>query len=289
MNIAVTSIGSIAWETWQRDQPARVLGVTSRGVFLAIEQRILFISCEQWRGPLTINLDRSVDQLCALEVGAEAIFADARLIFPAASISLFASTAEIWHPPSPALLPGPIGQQRDNAQRLARSVTSRAIDRGFAPLLNPLLDLPLDGPLSREHSAVLVILQTLRHALQHDDLASVQAGISQLLGRGTGLTPSGDDGVLGLLLMLNRWPRGIDRAELNRYVIDLAYRRTTTLSANLIECAAAGQADERLIAVADGIALGSAAVEECIDDLLSWGSSSGIDALLGMVLAVSCT
>ena len=61
----------------------------------------------------------------------------------------------------------------------------------------------------------------------------------------------------------------------------------TTISANLIECAIDGQGDERLIAAGDSIIVGSTAIDECVAGLLDWGSSSGIDALIGMALASS--
>jgi hypothetical protein len=59
------------------------------------------------------------------------------------------------------------------------------------------------------------------------------------------------------------------------------------LSANLIECAASGKADERLIDALDGIMTGSPGPEECATLLLSWGNSSGGDSLAGMALALS--
>jgi hypothetical protein len=73
---------------------------------------------------------------------------------------------------------------------------------------------------------------------------------------------------------------------LNRAVIEAAYRVTTTISANLIECAADGQGDERLVTVADGIVTGRPAIEECVECVLEWGSSSGLDALAGMAIAL---
>ena len=153
-------------------------------------------------------------------------------------------------------------------------------------MLVPLLDLPLSGTLSTDQVTVLNILHTLRQALRDNDLAA-RLDIDQLLGRGSGLTPSGDDCVLGLLLMLNRWQANKDWCSLNQAVIDATYQKTTTISANLIECAAAGQADERLLNVIDGIVTGKPAIAECTEHVLSWGSSSGIDALAGMAVAVT--
>ncbi|MGD2155610.1 MAG: DUF2877 domain-containing protein [Anaerolineales bacterium] len=110
-----------------------------------------------------------------------------------------------------------------------------------------------------------------------------------LLGMGSGLTPSGDDLIIGLLLSLNRWESvlqpGNDISILNKNVVEAAYRDTTTLSANLIECAALGLADERLIQANDYLAVGNFQLPEISSGLLNWGNSSGIDALAGMIAA----
>ena len=73
--------------------------------------------------------------------------------------------------------------------------------------------------------------------------------------------------------------------DLNRRLVAAAYERTTRLSANLIECAALGESDERLLNVVDCILTGSPPVAECLPELLTWGSSSGVDALAGMAVA----
>jgi hypothetical protein len=120
-----------------------------------------------------------------------------------------------------------------------------APERGFAPLLNALLNL-----------------------------------------RPSDLTPSGDDSVLDLLLMLNRWQTNRDWSELNRGVIDAAYHKPITPGVSLIECAAQDTADKHLLHVVDGIAASSTPIEESVEYVLSWDSSSGIDALAGMVIAL---
>jgi hypothetical protein len=93
------------------------------------------------------------------------------------------------------------------------------------------------------------------------------------------------------LLTLHRWGKnllpGIELQEFNRSVVQTARQKTTALSANLIECAANGDANERLIQAFDGIMTGVPGPEKCARLLLSWGNSSGGDALTGMVLAIS--
>jgi len=286
MNFSVTSIGYAAWQTWSHNQPAHVIGVTSRGLFIRAADRVVFVSFETQRGPLTLTLGRSIEELRALNVGGAAAFANNRLIFPATAITISASPNVVWQAPSPITSPGPIDQQVRTVQQIANFVAARKPDCGFGPLLAPLLDLPFNNPLSAEQATVLSILRTVRQALRENDLLSAQKSIDSLLGRGSGLTPSGDDCVLGLLLMLNRWQANRDWSEFNRAVINTAYQKTTTLSANLIECATGGQADERLLNVVDGIATGKPAVAECVECVLEWGNSSGIDALVGMVIAM---
>jgi len=111
-----------------------------------------------------------------------------------------------------------------------------------------------------------------------------------MLGQGTGLTPAGDDVILGCLLALSRWGHilspYLDLQALQQPLISQAYRQTTLLSANLIECAASGQADERLLLALDGIFTGQPSTEQCAALLLGWGNSSGCDALVGMGIAI---
>jgi hypothetical protein len=138
--------------------------------------------------------------------------------------------------------------------------------------------------------AVSDILAALRLALDGQEAARIAAAIQPLLGMGAGLTPSGDDLALGLLLALNRWGQtlapGLDLKLLNREIVRGAYERTTMLSANLIDCASRGQADERLIVGLDGILSGEYDPGMCASSLAGWGNNSGVDALVGMGLAM---
>jgi hypothetical protein len=59
------------------------------------------------------------------------------------------------------------------------------------------------------------------------------------------------------------------------------------LSANLIECAALGLADQRLISALDCLIAGDQPGLEAIDQLLTWGSSSGADVFAGFAAALS--
>jgi hypothetical protein len=293
--ISASSLGAAAWCVAKSECAARVVGVTSRGLFLlAPPQRIIFVSFERYRSPLTINLDRSCDRLRTIDVAAVAQFFDTRLIFPSIDFSISFSEEMVWRCPLPELASRPHAEQRQTAQAIARRVLMQRGDVGLAALLPILLDWPAVPALSAEQSALLEQLLALRRAVQAGDNAALLAGLTASLGQGRGLTPSGDDVVIGLLLMLARSLRVNSRADgenmlkhVTAQLVTEAYQKTTSISANLIECAADGQGDERLIAVADGIATGTTSITQCVEDVLGWGSSSGIEALVGMAVAVA--
>jgi hypothetical protein len=97
--------------------------------------------------------------------------------------------------------------------------------------------------------------------------------------------------IIGLLLAINRWQnftavRG-NLDHFNQQIISSAYQKTTTLSANLIECASRGLADQRLVDALDWLVSEIGNDVRVIDELLTWGSSSGADAFVGFAAALS--
>jgi hypothetical protein len=147
-----------------------------------------------------------------------------------------------------------------------------------------LTDSKTDPPLLLAHS------QRLLAGLLGGQVSEAASALQAFLGAGPGLTPSGDDLVIGLLLALNRWgdwlAGGFDIPKLSRLTSQAARQKTTGLSADLITCAGNGIADERLIAALDGLMTGDPSLTACAEMLLAWGASSGVDSLLGMGLAI---
>jgi hypothetical protein len=288
-----TSLGALAWQCIEAGGAARVLGVASRGVFLHVPpRRILFVSVERFRSPLTINLDRSVERWRGLEVGAAAHFSSARLIFPSIAFSISLPEDSVWQCPLPPSATCSPAEQRRTLRSIVEGVLIQRGGDGLAAVLPALLDWPVALALSTEQAQLLERLRYLRQAITAGDDTALLAGLMGLLGQGRGLTPSGDDVAIGVLLMLARSRRSqrvnslAGKENMLKHVIDMAYQNTTTLSANLIECAAHGQGDERLIAVVDGIVAGLTSIDVCVECALDWGSSSGIDALVGMAVAL---
>lgn len=112
-----------------------------------------------------------------------------------------------------------------------------------------------------------------------------------ILGRGPGLTPSGDDVLSGLLLALLHTTRGARhqrvRSAARRYVT-AAERQTTAVSAALLAQAAQGRASDRLEAALDTILVAEPSerdLETTIRDVTEVGHTSGVDLLVGVLLA----
>jgi len=273
---------SAQWIGSQADQPilhaggGLVIGQTSGGVFLSTDTGwVLFLSFTAWRGPLTVNLPPAAGESLRIDIHSPFQVQSGRLFFPSAPLTIQLDRAEIWSPPPrPLQMLSPIERSRRYA-RVAGQVYSRREPDPNLIGLSGFMALPAGADLQAAFSTgqVAGILQALL------------AG----LGSGAGLTPAGDDLALGFLLALNRWGDRLhphlplDR--INRTLVEAARQNTTALSASLIECAAGGSADERLISALDGLVSGSLEEEHIIEHLLGWGHSSGAAAMQGMGLA----
>ncbi len=67
-------------------------------------------------------------------------------------------------------------------------------------------------------------------------------------------------------------------------ISDKVKQRSTLISANLVECAISGEVDERLGESFYALLHPEIPPAAAIRGILSWGSSSGIDATAGMAL-----
>ncbi len=114
--------------------------------------------------------------------------------------------------------------------------------------------------------------------------------IEKLLGAGPGLTPLGDDLILGILLAINRGTKpgfpGEYLEQLNQTTIELALDKTTRLSFSLLVCGSDGSADERLINVLDNLLAGKDLKDGDLSQMLAWGSTSGFAVLAGMIMVL---
>ena len=123
-------------------------------------------------------------------------------------------------------------------------------------------------------------------AIRHRDPDRTTTHLRTLLGRGIGLTPSGDDAIVGVLAA------AIGAGELDddswctvrTLLTDEGAQRTTTVSLGSLSCAVDGQVSpalRKLIMTAAG--LGPDTVDDDVAAVAAHGHTSGCDALYGVV------
>ena len=121
-------------------------------------------------------------------------------------------------------------------------------------------------------------LDKLFRGLQTEDAALLQDAAQGLIGLGTGLTPTYDDYLTGLLFCLHYAELNVEA--LDRAVLD-SLGRTNQYSAAFLRAAAEGG---NFSLLADCLETGG---EEALNRLLTVGSSSGHDMLAGMCAAMT--
>jgi hypothetical protein len=290
-SIFATTTGLLAQEILESEIAAVVIGSTSRGLFLLTpSNRVLFLSYESWRSPLTINLGHQHALLQKISTGIKARISPAAIDMPAAGIIIDLAQSSVWQVPSVPTSDTSIEQRQARLRETASEVT-RQSSAGFAPLLANLFVLSDRPALDPSDQAMLVRIKQLHQSLYVSDIDLAAEQARSLLGYGRGLTPSGDDLIAGLLLAMNRWPHLLPddrrRSTLNDRLVKHAYTHTTALSANIIAAAERGEADERLIGALDALFTSHLQPAEISTLLLNYGGSSGVDALLGFALAIS--
>ena len=286
--------GRISRDLLKNSQKAVITGVTSRGIFITLDSDwVLFLSFEGFRGPLTLNLSGEPSILNGIKVNGMVEIQGGKIQNRSAGIEIDFSRAETWEaPPQSEILLA----HRDRARSLktvAGLILSQNKEPGLYLVLKELLGLEIGDLQSPPKAFERVDYVRLLQLLKTTDLDGILSTLRPLLGLGAGLTPAGDDLILGLLLAYNRWGLALrpafDLAKLNDLLNRVASQKTTLLSANLIACASQGQADERLVNALDGMMTGNPAPDQCAHSLSNWGNSSGCDALVGMALAILST
>ncbi|WP_067436770.1 DUF2877 domain-containing protein [Nocardioides jensenii] len=219
------------------------------------------------RGPLALYLE--VDGWCVGVVGtsAAAVPCALRLATPDVGPLVSARTARVAD--------GTLFLD-DTGLRVGRLVDVSA------PRLEPSNLITLDVTRAR----ALVVDELPAPAL-HDLRRGDPAAVVRLLGRGSGLTPSGDDVLCGWLAVHHA--AGVDVPGFARALSD-ARHRTTTLSATLLDCARHGEVlpeFARLLQVLSGPADDHDRRDRAVADLVAIGHSSGSALLLGAGLALA--
>jgi hypothetical protein len=223
-----------------------------------------------------------------LRRGQTATIEGAVLHVPAARLCVDLSRAPVWHCDSFAI------DVRDSAAvralaALRATLCGHTPKGGFAPLL--FTPVGARTPLERSIAGRLIeTLPVLENALARRDPEEFAAGLARIIGVGVGLTPSGDDFVVGLLAALRSragHEPGVDA--LLRQLASLLPPLTLgthAISRQQLLDAIHGRFAQRLSEVLRALAQDGDVSEPARKALLS-GHSSGADTLSGLLFGLS--
>ncbi len=116
------------------------------------------------------------------------------------------------------------------------------------------------------------------------NLELVRAGARSLAGLGGGLTPSGDDYLVGIMYAV--WTAGgaDEAAAICGQIAEVAGRRTTPLSRAWLRAAAAGEASSLWHELVGGLVMRDLrSVQAVTRRMLALGHTSGADSLAGFL------
>ncbi|SRR5579885_1183551 len=246
---------------------------------------------------LVLPLRARQKPLADLQVGMTAIIERGMISMPIPGLRLSTHNSRSWNP-HPQLTPASCTPERlaHNVDHLASLVMTRASADGLVGLTHLRIDAPVPMPPGQP-----VLLQTawpaterMLSGISRQQMPPVHQAAGTLLGLGPGLTPSGDDLLVGLMAatILLSEPLGLGTAfyqRLSAELLTIAHGRTNKLSITWMEYARRGEVAEHLGRLFQALILDDLHdLEDAAIQVLKTGATSGGDILTGVILGCRC-
>ncbi|MCE7984121.1 MAG: DUF2877 domain-containing protein [Caldilinea sp. CFX5] len=231
---------------------------------------IALVTAEQGNGPFHIVLPHRLPPLLTNKGDLQTHWRPGVLFIGPQQISL--QQAAIWQPDLPALDKLSVNALLSLHEELNRQPPS-----------------PLHSSSTAFYARAQQGIAALQAGLTQGDNAKIQAGARYLAGLGPGLTPAGDDFLVGLLaaMVACRLPLREAPTTLCLLIAQTAAAQTTQLSARWLACAGQGHFGEawhHLITALNSNA--SATITTAAHRILTTGATSGVDAMSGFLFGL---
>lgn len=201
-----------------------------------------------------------------------------------AALCLLAGDAVLW---DGRLVPHPnltAAHFQDTAAKLARWLVQHAREQGLTLVLAALNGESVPSPLHRRLCQAFAPVLAARH-VSADMIGNLAA---QVIGLGEGLTPSGDDLLVGFWAVLHHTGYAPTLLPTHAQLAPLM-AHTTDLSAAFLRSALDGHFSEPMVRLMQGLySVAASDWQARAADLARVGHSSGVGAMVGMVLANRC-
>lgn len=206
--------------------------------------------------------------------------------------SIFVGGLEIHLEPSTEWPPRPQWEaiRSQHAKPLLEEMESLVMDTSsedsLASLLHPEGFSPAFHSVAwLKHS--LPHVEQILHGLNALDSASMKQGAAKLAGLGPGLTPGGDDFLVGVMHALWCCLDPAKAGPLCHELVITMEEKTNALSVNYLRCAAEGEASQSWHTLVDTLAgEDKSRLQQAVESLTSLGHTSGQDALSGFLLSL---
>jgi len=258
LSVPIVRSGILAREFCATHGAAEVAAVYERSLYLRADDAFVCIGeLVVGNGPSSLIVDFRLSEL-GLRPGVSATIADQKIAISLTTFTLDRSA--LWVSPAWPAVPSP--------DRL--TATCAALVRRLA------IEAPQHSPLVSKRIA--------RFEAWLSGPRSTIEDVHCIVGLGPGLTPSGDDVLIGALAMLDALQEREAHAALARAVNAITPGRTSPLSHCFLRAAAAGHISERFHTIVSRIITGD--VDRAIATARTIGHSSGWDMLTGALLAL---
>ncbi len=230
--------------------------------------------------PNGVVLDSAVNLLEIGVLPGSSVWSDGRAVH-ATNVTVELDGAELW---TPRLEPGgPWPALEDMRGPLVRALARRSPPGGFSPLLEHLADASSRATLRTPAAQAYPSISDLVRSVRANDLLGALDGARRLIGLGDGLTPSGDDFLIGCAAALRALDHPLQAAFASG-CRDLARDRTTSVAEMFYRFAARGEFSARIHSLIGSLREPAHELTGAFDLALGWGASSGADCLLGLLL-----
>ncbi|MEX0766352.1 MAG: DUF2877 domain-containing protein [bacterium] len=273
------SLSRYVHELLQAPHNGTLLATFGRSCYLDLSGHIVaLVLPDLLDGPLNLVVESDTDFRFANLPVRETVKSSNAGILIGNAVEITVGEAPIWEPQLAQWGRSDLSTVRTSMNFVQKILLGEAPEGSFATYLTDPTALSM-----RARSG----LGLLEQALRRRSPVSAAEAAQQLAGLGGGLTPSGDDVLVGTLLALSVIHHE-DLRELRNAIIAEVRGRTTRISETYLEAAARGEAGEawhRLIRVLPS--QDRAAIVVAARRVMAFGETSGSDMLAGFTLAIS--
>jgi hypothetical protein len=287
-----TFMGCIVTEAFFAAQKGSVLGLSSKGIFLQVGTYVLFITNAPYKSPFNIYVLGFNRLLETLKQGEHFEVKFDSMHFEESGTRILIENVEKWTPGPPLAIDTRQATRKKRVKLLIDDIVEIDPNKGWLFLYTESDRAEASRDFLKER--IWEGTQKFTEGYRVGELSQCLVAAESLIGLGGGLTPSGDDWLAGFVLYLERFSyAGNVRSGflqiIGNALQDLAFQKTTTISANRIMAARRGWAEEPFLNVIDTLFSTQSQFDpELAGVLVRFGHSSGVDTLLGISAAIDC-